>query len=255
MNIPAVGGTRGIFEIFVPGAFLLINLAYIGHHLLTLANRDAQSFILDCISRPVLALVLIVCFGYLIGVMLRLLRAERADRLSAKWNQRFNPYCRYDDGSLKLWAYEEFPYIGWIGEVCRLYLPPGAVDFYNKTWAARKREGQNRQFFNFCKTMINSVDERAANEIYSAEALSRYISGMFYSLVIASCLLLVAVVLQLVIFDTVAVVLITVLLFYLLATVAILRYFRFIRIKEVEMVFAATFKNKCELFDVLHSET
>jgi hypothetical protein len=198
-NIPTIGGARGIFEIFVPGVFLLLNLAAIAY-LFPFIDKDTKNFILGCNSNPVLSLVIMVCFDYLIGVILRLFRTELADKLSARWNQKFNSYARQEDGTLKLWAYEEFPYIGWIGEVCKLYLPLDALDFYNKTWAGRRREGQNRQFFNFCKTMINSVDERAANEIYSAEALSRYISGIFYSLVIASCLLFVTVILHLIIF-------------------------------------------------------
>jgi ABC-type multidrug transport system fused ATPase/permease subunit len=242
-DIPTIGGARGIFEIFVPGVFLLLNLTGIVY-LLPFTDTNTKNLILVCFSNPILSLIIIICFGYLIGVILRLFRTEKADRLSAKWNQKFNSYARQEDGTLKLWAYEEFPYIGWIGEVCKLYLPPNALDFYNKTWTCRRLEGQNRQFFNFCKTMINSVDERATNEIYSAEALSRYISGIFYSLVISSALLFLTTILHFIISGKIMILLLLILFAYFLAIVVLLRYFRFIRIKEVEIVFAATFENR-----------
>lgn len=239
MNIPTIGGTRGVFEIFVPGAFLLLNLAAVVY-LLPFIDEDTKSFISGCGSTPALSLVIILCFGYLIGVILRLFRAEPVDKLSAKLNMKFNSHA-CQDGTCKPWAYEEFPYIDWIGEVCKLYLPPETIEFYYNTWAGRKREGRNRQFFNFCKTIINSVDERAANEIHSAEALSLYISGTFYSLVIASCLLSATVALHFHSFGKIITPLLLIIVVYLLAIAAILRYFRFIRIKEVEIVFAATF--------------
>lgn len=242
-RVPEIGGAKGVFEIFVPGVFLLLNLAFIAY-LFPFTDPETKQLIVSCTSNSVLSLVIILCFGYLIGVILRLFRSERADKLSAKWNQIFARGARREDGTLKLFAYEEFPFIGLIGEVCELYLPPEAVDFYHRTWAKRRREAQNRQFFNFCKTLINSVDEKAAREIYSAEALSRYISGIFYALVIAACLLVVTVILHFVIFSKVMIFLLLVLFAYFLAILAILRHFRFIRIKEVEIVFAATFKNK-----------
>ena len=252
MNIPTIGGTRGVFEIFVPGAFLLLNLAAVVY-LLPFIDEDTKSFISGCGSNPALGLVIILCFGYLIGVILRLFRPEPVDKLSAKCNEKFNSYARQDDGTVKLWASEEFPYIGWMGEVCELYLPPETKEFYYNTWAGRKREGHNHQFFNFCKTIITSVDERAANEIHSAEALSYYISGTFYSLLIASCLLSVTAVLHFISFGKIMIPLLLIVVVYLLAIVVILNYFRFIRIKEVEIVFAATFRHRSIFYEELAS--
>ena len=242
MNIPTIGGTRGVFEIFVPGAFLLLNLAAVVY-LLPFIDEDTKSFISGCGSTPALGLVIILCFGYLIGVILRLFGVEPVDKLSAKWIQMTKTRAQQEDGVFKLWARERFPYIGWIGEVCKSDLPPNTVEFYYNTWASRRREGRNTHFFNFCKTIINSVDERAANEIYAAEALSRYISGTFYSLVIASCLLLVTAVLN---HGSLGIMipLLLIVVVYVLAISAILNFFRFIRIKEVEIVFAATFRHR-----------
>ncbi len=243
MNIPTIGGTRGVFEIFVPGAFLLLNLAAVVY-LLPFIDEDTKSFISGCGSNPALGFVIILCFGYLIGVILRLLTAEPVDKLSAKWIQMTKTRAHQEDGTFKLWAHERFPYIGWIGEVCKSDLPPNTVKFYHNTWANRRHKGRNTHFFNFCKTIINSVDERAANEIYAAEALSRYISGTFYSLVIASCLLFVTVVLYHGSLGKIVIPLLLIVVVYFLAIAAILNYFRFIRIKEVEIVFAATFRHR-----------
>ena len=147
-NIPTIGGTRGVFEIFVPGAFLLLNLAAVVY-LLPFIDEDTKSFISGPISNPVLGLVIILCFGYLIGVILRLFTAEPVDKLSAKWIRMTKPYARQ-----KLWVDERFPYIGWIGEVCKSHPPPDTIEFYYNTWASRKHEGRNTHFFNFCKTII-----------------------------------------------------------------------------------------------------
>ncbi|GAI26286.1 unnamed protein product, partial [marine sediment metagenome] len=53
MNIPTIGGARGIFEIFVPGVFLLLNLA-VAVFLLPFIDEDTKNFFLDYASNPVL---------------------------------------------------------------------------------------------------------------------------------------------------------------------------------------------------------
>lgn len=92
--------------------------------------------------------------------------------------------------------------------------------------------------------MISSEDEQSASEIYAAEALVRYMSGMFYALVLAFLLILVTVIFRYIVFGQAAVGLIIMLCAYLFAIGAILSRFRFMRTKEVETVFAASFKNR-----------
>lgn len=238
-GIPKIGGTRGIFEIFVPGMFLLLNLLLIVY-LFPFITDDARKQIASWISNPVLSLVILVGFGYLIGVILRMLRTELADKWSRRCLRIFDPAGRKEKQEANLFVYEKFPYIGWLGVVCKRSLPCEVNDFYHKVWAKRK----STSFFNFCKIMIISEDERIANEIYSAEALSRYISGMFYALTIAFCLILVTVVLRSIVFGKIMAELVIVLVAYLLAIFAILKNFRFIRIKESKTVFAASYKYK-----------
>lgn len=247
MNIPTIGGARGIFEIFVPGMFLLLNLGAIVY-LFPFTDDETKRLIVSGASNPVLVLVIAVGFGYLIGVLLRLFQTDLPDKWSAAWLRRFRRHARKGKDEFKLYATEEFPYIGWIGEVCKEYLPPEAQAFYDKVWAGRKRAGHNKQFFNYCKTLISSSDERAANEIYAAESLTRYISGMFYALAFSVVLILVTVILRYFASGQTMAGPIIILLAYLFAIVEILQHFRVIRIKEVETVFTASFRNR-EIFE------
>jgi len=246
MNIPTIGGARGIFEIFVPGMFLLLNLGIVVY-MFPYTDNETKNLIATAASSPAIALVIVVGFGYLIGVLLRLLRTESPDQWSAAWLRKFDADARQENGQFKLWATEDFPYIGWMAEVCKEYLPPDAQAFYDEVWAKRKRAGQNKEFFNYCKVLINSKDERAANEIYAAESLTRYMSGMFYALVVAFILILVTIPLRYFLASQLTIGLVIILIAYLVAIVEIIQHFRFIRIKEVQTVFTATFQNK-ELF-------
>lgn len=240
MDIPKIG--RGIFDVFVPGMFVLLNLALV-IYLLPFVDTETKNFISTSMFNPAFFIIIAIGIGYLIGVLLRLFRTELPDKWSAAWLRRFNPYARADDNEFKLWAVEEFPYIGWLEKSCERYLSSDALDFYKAIWAPRKQQGQNRQFFNFCKVIINSVDEKAMNEINAAEALSRYIAAMFLSLMCVSPLILLVFIVNLVM-GKLLVGLLLIFLAYSLALIIILKYFRFVRIKEVETVFAASFKNK-----------
>lgn len=244
MNIPTIGGARGIFEYFVPGIFLLLNLG-VATYLFPFTDPETRNGLLAAASDPGVTLVVGVSFGYLIGVLLRLFQTDLPDRLSAFWMRRVRRLeARQADGKYKLWAVEHFPYFGWIEQICRLYLPAEALDFYEKTWGRRTQGQQNKQFFTFIKTMINSVDPRAAEEMYAAESLSRYIAGMFYALSFACFALLITILAVLTVTGQLLTGLVILFGLYLLAITGILAHYRFIRIKEVEIVFAASFKNR-----------
>jgi hypothetical protein len=245
MSIPTIGGARGIFEIFIPGMFLLLNLAAVAY-LFPFIDGETKRLIGACASSPVLAVVVAVAFGYLLGVILRLFRPAVPDRLSAVWIARFYPHRWKDDSKLALWTSEDFPYIGLMREVYRELLPPGTQEFYDKTWGEVKN---TREFFNFSKIIVSCEDKEAGDEIYAAEALSRYLFGMFYALALSFLAILVTVVLHYIVFGEAMVGLIAMLCAYLFAIGAILSRFRFVRVKEVETVFAASFKNR-NLFEV-----
>lgn len=249
MNIHIhTSGIRGAFAIFAPGIFLLLNLATF-IYLFPFTHDVMKDIVVTGVSYPVLSSLSIFIFGYLIGIVLRLITVDLVDRWSARWLRRFNRGDRQKDGHFKLYVSEEFPYIGWIEEACKLYLPPETLNFYNSAWGNRRRGGGgNKRFLNYCKNLINSVDEKSTNEIYAAEALSRYIAGMFYAMLFAFCLILLAGILHYIFFgekfDATIKFLAMVLFVYSLIIVRILSRFRFIRIKEVEAVFDATFRNR-----------
>jgi hypothetical protein len=93
------------------------------------------------------------------------------------------------------------------------------------------------------KIMVASADSRAATEIYAAEALSRYVAGMFFALVFSLALVGVALGLSgpaSPARNTLALVLAA----YLFGIWKIVKEFRSIRIKEVEAVFTASYKNR-----------
>jgi hypothetical protein len=91
MKIPTIGQSKGIFEIFVPGAFLLLNM--VGVLCLFLHVKIADIL---CpkggtnVNIIGLSLVVLICFGYLIGMILRLLMADIPDNLSAWYHHNFN---------------------------------------------------------------------------------------------------------------------------------------------------------------------
>jgi hypothetical protein len=243
MNIPTIGGARGIFEFFVPGVFLLLNLGF-ATYVFPYTDAETKNGIAAAASSPALALVIGISFGYLIGVVLRLFQTDLPDRLSAAWLRRFDHKAREQDRKFKLWATEQFPYFGWIEQTCGLFLPGEALDFYQNTWGRRKKGEQNKQFFTFIKTMINSDDARAAEEMYAAESLCRYIAGMFYALCFASFSLLIPIVVSYLVLGQVLIGLIIVVAIYLFMIAEILAHYRYLRIKEVEIVFAASYKNR-----------
>ena len=264
MDISTIGIARGIFDILVPGVFLLLNLGLVVYSL-PFVDQQTKDFMNATAGNSAVILVIALCFGYLIGVLLRLFRTEVADHCSVAWLRLVHPDARKKRNEL-WWAREKFPYICWIGEVCKHYLSAGHSEsaeppepseiqrFYKEIWYPRRRDGQNRQFFNFCKVMINSVDERAASEINAAEALSRYIASMFCALVLSSILISITVILRCYHFGQITVGLVALLFAYLFAVLVILTYFRFVRIREVEIVFAASFRNK-SIFDTLSPDS
>lgn len=252
MEFSAIGSLRGVFEILIPGIFMLLNLVMI---VLTMPFLDdeTKNFINGIASNQALGLLIIIVFGYLIGAILRMVRVGQADTWSGRWLRYVPPRAREKDGISSLYATEGFPYIETIGIRYRQTLPPDVVDFYDKVWAPRMIEGYyNRQFFNFCKSIAISVGGKYVNEIYAAEALTRYAAETLYGLVVLFVMMSITVVLRIVAFGTVSIGLVLISIAYMVAIVIILRNFRFIRIKEVQIIFAATYMYR-ELF--VDSET
>jgi hypothetical protein len=274
-GVPAVGGTRGIFEIFVPGAFLFLNI--IGFvHVWSGTPRDLDESIVKLSAQPVPAFTVLVCSGYLLGIVLHLLKTRAPDKCSGyflwlrfqlkrfclgclpeivlfplkkmlgntfpiAWIRKRTSRIRKNPG----YGYylEDFPYFSHLDEVAEHRLPKDARQFCRQFWRRCALPGNN-PFFNYCKTIINSLDPRSAAEIYAAEALSRYVAGMFYALVLSFCLMLWALItISRTSFSYSHLSIWVLLCIYLASIVVILGNLRPLRVKEVEMVFAAALRN------------
>ena len=244
-KVPAIGGQRGVFEIFAPGLFLLLNIVG-AVYLLPFTDDPTKKQIAAVAANPVFALFVAVPFGYLLGVVLRILRAEVPDHASAWFLRHYDRNARGGEREDNSYAYAGFPYTPWIEKLVQQRLPSPVRDFFTAVWAGRS----SKQFLTFCKTVVSVGDPLAAAEVYAAESLSRYISGMFYALATAFVTVVVVVGARLVTGVAVGFALTVLATGYVLGILAILANFRFIRIKEVEIIFAACFKNR-HLFGVV----
>jgi len=251
-KIPLMGFTRGIFEIFVPGVFLLLNFYFALY--MTPYTSETLKNLSSNINEIILALI-IFSFSYLLGVILRILRATWADKLSGyflslthiknKSNLSYTdnfPYEKYN----RIYYKETF-------NPDKLYNDTNQdrseiINFFQSKWIIVN----NSLSFNLIKMMLICEDEIAAKEIYAAESLSRYISSMLYCLLISVFILLLVLVIDIVYFDIgkkdLFIGLGPVFVMYLFGILAILHNFRIIRRKEVDTVFALAFKYRERLF-------
>jgi len=211
--VPAVGAGRGVFELFVPGLFLLLNLVGIAYYTPPL-KEHWQSAVAFAGGSPVaaaaIATAIAICFGYLLGVLLRLPQVEPVDQVSAAWLRSLHAEAKtkVEDSEGKTreevapWAEDHFPYIRWLkkaygtestspsGATYGPRLSPEAVRFFDLTWAPRRQETHNKQFSNLCRILVTSKNPALAAELYANESLCRYVSGTFYALLVATGLAL-----------------------------------------------------------------
>ena len=243
MNLP-VSNFRGFFEILMPGLFLVLNVILSS---IILGSSIAPELIpaikssIKYLSNPAIILLLIV-IGYLFGVVLRLLKTTNIDTYSKDYISRLKPKKR--DSS---YLTEDFFYGKWMEEKIRDRLPKEAALFYEKNWGDKdKKNAQaNTTFFNFCKTIITKHDPQSGNEIFAAEALSRFVAGSFYALIISFLLMLLNAICVYKLFSLRAGLLPLIIAFgYAYLIHVILAQFRFLRCKEVDTVFNACFANR-----------
>lgn len=233
MQLPNIGQPGSTLSMLIPGTFLLFNII-VGLYFIvwTVSLGDVQEFLKESGgSLSVIVFLLLVCIGYLLGAILRLMKCEIPDNLSGFYlthiERRNIPK-------------EKFPYIEWLGRRCsREY--PEAVTFYKDTWGKHSKKREN-SFFNFCKVLLISKAPNLANECYAAEALNRYLSSMFYGISLSFLIIFFVLIKQ--IFSPNEELSLTLLLIELIyggSALLIIRNYRSIRMKEVETVFAASF--------------
>lgn len=254
MQIPKFGGARGILEMLVPGVFLLMNFTVLIYYFPYL-DEDTKIIITNIVANSswsvnTLLMIILVIFGYLIGVVLRLFRTNKLDRCSQKYLKflfhlrNLLRRKRNRNKNIPLYIEDEFPYILHLEDECDS-MPNNVKKFYEEHWLTKKGKKHEITFFNFCKIMINSLDDRATREIYYAESLSRYISGMFFALKYSIYLIGITIVINIIHPEhKILYGLFIFLLAYLYLIHGILKNFRFLRIKEVCTVFIASYFNQ-----------
>jgi hypothetical protein len=235
-DIPGIGTAKGVFDIFVPGVFLLLHVVAF---IVLCAGSDPfiRNLTNSSMSSTLLTTAAFVCFGYLVGVLLRLLKTEMPDKLSGLFCAFLWRKSRAEGHTTYL--KEPFPFFEYLKHVTSKKLPPDAHLFFMDCWSpcADKSKSGNRQFFNYCKLIINAEDERSGTEVYAAEAMTRYVSSMFYALLGAMVLtILMAISLSSTVLYFIAVA-------YVFAVLVILWNLRLLRFKEAEAIFAVTFHN------------
>lgn len=195
--------SRGhFFGIIIPGAFFLINILFIHPNLFNSLIAGRVNFELNQIGLG-MSLILFV-ISYVIGIGLRLLKSSWIEKLAttvklpiflasslfekiiAKKGFQFKP-------KLKL-ASQNFPYIDWFYDVYLIEASKDYRDFYNDTILkdqySNNRDLLKRSFFNSSKTYIHEYSDNLSDEVMFNEGLTRFISGISYSLCIFDIILL-----------------------------------------------------------------
>ncbi|MBF0476976.1 MAG: hypothetical protein HQK59_14325 [Deltaproteobacteria bacterium] len=226
-NVPDTAVKGGIFHIFIPGLFLFINLVA-DVYFFPGTNEGIRKFVDAIIEKPTIYLAVTIGFGYLVGVILRMFRCGGPDYVHGKLLGMFN---KFSD--------QRFPYVAWIGEAIK-DLPEDVQNYYKEVWAGKN----SLPFFNFCKMIIISRDEKASNEIVAAESICRYSSSMFYALLVASGFIIILLVAEWLTGHQISAAFAGLLVGYIFAIFCILINYRDIRRKEVFIVFAAAYKNR-----------
>lgn len=275
MEIPTLGRPGSIISIFIPGIFVLLNTCFGLYVLISytslpilenLSQINEQTPITAIINSSFIVSLFFVCFGYLIGVVLRLIRCSLADRISGiYWTVRFKlnkirkKTIRYltiarhkkkkkttNFGKL-INNHEKFPYLEYI---IRKYEKQNELfSFYNyfKVIQDQILQGDKRDkrsLFNSLKMIILYINKDLAIECFAAEALNRYIASILYGILFSIGFLLL---ITLIVYfqpetpkpEGILYVLLMVIMLYLIPFFIIIKNYRSSRIREVEIVFSA----------------
>ncbi|MDJ0903902.1 MAG: hypothetical protein QNJ55_34455 [Xenococcus sp. MO_188.B8] len=250
MELPNLGKPGSILSILVPGTFLLFNIIVGFYFLLwneTVSPGDINTFLKESRSSlQVIVFLVLICVAYLVGAILRLMKCDVLDNISG-W------YLK----NIECLRIKEFPYIDWIGLKCG-YEYQEAKKFYELLWEnnnSNEKKRKGKSFLNFYKVVLISVDENLANECYAAEAFTRYLSSIFYGLFFSFVIILLVLIKQYFFLnETLSLTLLGIDGFYTVFMFFILRNYRYIRMKEVETLFAATFAAKEKILKLLGKE-
>jgi|SRR5579864_8841410 len=248
-SIPGIGEIRGFFEIFLPGGFLLTNLVLVAYFFQGY-DSHTKDFLDFLGGHEGIGAAVAVPISYLFGVCLRLLRTSSADELSAHCIRLTAVLLRPElREARKSFAGERFPYPKTIGQRWE-NLPHDALEFYGQYWSAEGGQRRDLTSFDFYKSVVESINERAAKEVSAAEALTRHSASMCYALMVSLIFLVVPVVIRLVRHEF-SVLLVCLFSGYFLAFLGVIWNLRFLRAYEVETVIALSFIYRKEFKEII----
>ena len=174
-------GILDLFGILTPGAFLLGNIIIIS----VVIGKSAKLSLFD----PFLSIVAIFFISYLFGTILRLVNPGRVDGYTSL-------YFKHIKGYKGDWVDDKFPYIYHLLKVWPqkrekdTYVMSEISDFILKELGLDKmddddlkeysKKEEHTGFFNYCKVFLTEKSPRLSDEVYRAEALTRLLAGIFW---------------------------------------------------------------------------
>ena len=239
--------TQGFFEILLPGSFLLLNVAAF---LCVAVGVSPVSHMMPGTEKwGIVEAVPALGASYILGMVLRMLRTEIPDRVSA-WCLGHIPPRLQEADLLK----ESFFYVKWMRERHVPCLPSAAKDFFEGIWAKHYQQpipgvrNPNTDFFNFMKTLFLAIDKNTSEQLMASEAISRFVASSFWALAICTGLL--AVDGGVLYFRGLSLGVhfcVWLFIIYLTVLYGIVRHFRYLRCKEVALVFEVSFAYRNEI--------
>jgi hypothetical protein len=247
--------TQGLFEILLPGSFLLVNV--VAFLCIATGVSPLAQMMPSAEKWGIVEAIPVLGASYILGMVLRMLRTEIPDRISAWCLRHIPPRMPDKHDYLK----ERFFYPKWMSERYIPSLPPAAREFFDELWGKHYQEpdlgspNPNTHFFNFIKTLLLAVNKETYAQLVASEAVNRFVASSFWALLICTGLLLVDGCLLLV--EGAGPVFwfcIMMSVIYLAVLYGIIRHFRFIRCKEVTFLFCASFAHREEIMKLLKTK-
>ena len=273
-SLTAVAEIRGFFEIFLPGLFLLLHIVLFIYCASPAVTAELMRWLSSNLATA--ASVMGLPAGYVLGFALRLGRTTFADKVSGRMTRWLRggrqpidyaeTYWNEDDGMQhkklripKPIRRERFPYPGLMMAHIAKKLPE-ALAFYDSVWlvetiddAGRPCRGSDVFRFNFLKTLLGSLDDRAAKDIFAMEMMVRHAAHLSYALLLSTLFVFASAVISR--FTKIQPQLWFPLLCLTVIEATILLTFllnlRLLRLSEVELVFFCCYRNGIRLKEQL----
>lgn len=181
-------------------------------------------------AKPIFKTIPPFVLSYLLGNVFKLFRIGIVDELSGKVSnikKKYNPRIALEEA-----VNSKFPYIDWLEEFS-LSLPVKSQEHFTKTW---KKYIKNTSQYTYYKHLLCSISSQISNEVYAQEALTRYLSMMFYSLSISSITIIVSILTKIYFYENITI-LCLLLIVYVFIIITILFRLRYVLLLSLRGIF------------------